>query len=1375
MKCFVKEEMIMDQKRNDIYFMGLDMGTSSVGWAITDEHYNLIRRKEKDLWGARLFEEAHTAQDRRMVRTNRRRNQRKKQRIAFVKEKFRAEIEKVDPSFFKRLDESQLYLEDKTIKAPYLLFNDQNFTDQDFYRQYPTVFHLRSEMLNSDKKFDIREIYIASSSLFEHRGNFLNKALGNDFLSVDQLFDDLIEVSALCDIVWNFDHETLNEVKKILSDRNYKKTEKLDKLKLCVRIDKRKEKNKIEFLKLLCGSKADLKIMFPQYTFEADSVSSFSFAEESWEQNLAMIEGKILSDEYELILLLKNIYDWSILANLMKNEKTGEMYPYLSMARKDLYEKHKEDLRLLKSVIKRLVPEEYNRFFREYNEKGNVYTNYIGSVQYHGKKQRFKHSTREDFYKEVKKVLQPFNGSDEEVGKIFAEIDLGTFMPKQITNTNGVIPNQVHAKELKDILEKASRYYDFLNETDDSGLTVKDQIMRMFTFQIPYYIGPLANFDGKGNSWAVRYEGQETTKVYPWNISKVIDEKETADQFIKRMIKTCTYLGDEYVLPKSSILYQKFAVLNELNSLKINGQPISAELKQNIYRDLFAKGKKVTQKGLLSYLKKQGIVSKEEKPVLSGFDIDFKNTLSSYRKFCDVFDTDNLNDEQSQMAEDIIEWVTVFGDSKKYIREKIEEKYPVLDSKQIKRILSFNFKDWGQLSRQFLELEGEDLETGEYRTMIQSLWETNNNLNQLLSGRFTYKENLDKKRKKIEKDLFEFTYEDLDGLYLSAPVKRMIWQTMKVMKDVVKVMKEPPKKLFIEMTRGDGKKERTVSRKKKLAELYGKIKDESYDWVKEINHHEEKDFRSKKLYLYYTQMGKCAYSGEAIDMNKLFDKNVYDIDHIYPQCRLKDDSLLNNCVLVKREENTNKGDLFPVRPEVQNKQESLWKFWLEKGLISQEKFNRLTRKTPFTDDELANFVNRQLVETGQATKAIADLFKFTFPESEIVYVKAGNVTEFRNKFKLYKCREVNNFHHAHDAYLNIVVGNVYDTKFTKNPRNYIKEQKKDSSNEKYHMDKIFNFSVSRNGVDAWITRNSESITTVRETLSKKKPIVTKKSYEFSGTIADATIYAKDKVKNTGYFPIKTSNPALRDMKKYGGVTSIKIAYFFLVEHEVKKKKIRTIECVPVYLKDKLKTAAQLEQYCKEELGLVNPLIRLKEIKKYSLLNIDNNFFYITGKTNDSYSITNAMELRVEPSEELHIRNLLKYKNQGYFNGLEKDFVEKNRKLYDILMKKHLTVFSHRPNSMGKKLENYKSTFDKLSVTDQVYILLQILRLTSTNEITSADLKLLGGSTSEGKMKISKNITGIAQRKMKQGEVPKIILINQSPSGLFESKIDLLTV
>ena len=35
------------------------------------------------------------------------------------------------------------------------------------------------------------------------------------------------------------------------------------------------------------------------------------------------------------------------------------------------------------------------------------------------------------------------------------EIEKGTFLPKQITASNGVIPNQVHKKELKKILTNA--------------------------------------------------------------------------------------------------------------------------------------------------------------------------------------------------------------------------------------------------------------------------------------------------------------------------------------------------------------------------------------------------------------------------------------------------------------------------------------------------------------------------------------------------------------------------------------------------------------------------------------------------------------------------------------------------------------------------------------------------------------------------------------------------------------------------------------------------------------------------------------------------------------------------------------------------------
>ena len=70
------------------YYLGLDMGTSSVGWAVTDENYKLLRVKGKDLWGIREFEEAQTAAERRSKRISRRRRQREVARIGLLKEYF---------------------------------------------------------------------------------------------------------------------------------------------------------------------------------------------------------------------------------------------------------------------------------------------------------------------------------------------------------------------------------------------------------------------------------------------------------------------------------------------------------------------------------------------------------------------------------------------------------------------------------------------------------------------------------------------------------------------------------------------------------------------------------------------------------------------------------------------------------------------------------------------------------------------------------------------------------------------------------------------------------------------------------------------------------------------------------------------------------------------------------------------------------------------------------------------------------------------------------------------------------------------------------------------------------------------------------------
>jgi CRISPR-associated endonuclease Csn1 len=89
-------------------YLGLDMGTNSVGWAVTNENYELLRGKGKDLWGSRLFDAAETSVERRLHRTARRNGQRQKARINFLIECFYDEIIKLDSGFFVRLKESKL-------------------------------------------------------------------------------------------------------------------------------------------------------------------------------------------------------------------------------------------------------------------------------------------------------------------------------------------------------------------------------------------------------------------------------------------------------------------------------------------------------------------------------------------------------------------------------------------------------------------------------------------------------------------------------------------------------------------------------------------------------------------------------------------------------------------------------------------------------------------------------------------------------------------------------------------------------------------------------------------------------------------------------------------------------------------------------------------------------------------------------------------------------------------------------------------------------------------------------------------------------------------------------------------------------------------
>ena len=127
---------------NEKIFVGLDIGTNSVGYAVTDDTYKLRKFKNNLMWGVHLFDEAKQSAERRAFRTARRRLDRRKQRIALLQEFFAHEILKVDKSFFFRLKESGLLPEDSEYRTRNILFDDEGFGDKEYYERYPTIHHL---------------------------------------------------------------------------------------------------------------------------------------------------------------------------------------------------------------------------------------------------------------------------------------------------------------------------------------------------------------------------------------------------------------------------------------------------------------------------------------------------------------------------------------------------------------------------------------------------------------------------------------------------------------------------------------------------------------------------------------------------------------------------------------------------------------------------------------------------------------------------------------------------------------------------------------------------------------------------------------------------------------------------------------------------------------------------------------------------------------------------------------------------------------------------------------------------------------------------------------------------------------------------------
>ena len=150
------------------YSVGLDMGTGSVGWCVVDKNGRLLHFKKQPTWGSRLFDSAQPASEARVHRGQRRRYVRRRWRLALLQGLFKEEMDKVDPEIVMRLNMSRLVEGDS-------IFNGNDFTIDDYYKRFPTIYHLRKWLMETDEKADLRLVYLAMHNIVKHRGNFLRQ------------------------------------------------------------------------------------------------------------------------------------------------------------------------------------------------------------------------------------------------------------------------------------------------------------------------------------------------------------------------------------------------------------------------------------------------------------------------------------------------------------------------------------------------------------------------------------------------------------------------------------------------------------------------------------------------------------------------------------------------------------------------------------------------------------------------------------------------------------------------------------------------------------------------------------------------------------------------------------------------------------------------------------------------------------------------------------------------------------------------------------------------------------------------------------------------------------------------------------------------
>lgn len=1355
----------------EVYNIGLDTGTSSVGYAMTDEKGRLLRFHKRPTYGSVLFEEAQTAKERRQKRSARRRLARQRKRIKLLQALVAPDVCAADPAFFLRMNESFLWAEDSKYekfyaKLPKALFVDGTVSVETL----PTIYHIRNELVKSTKQADIRYVYLAMHHIIKYRGHFLmeGQTLSDIGAEAPQKMQELLELltdpeSFVCGLAPA--ENAAKEICHTMENHSLRGMARKEQIQKLLYAGKKKESKEAaqSLASLLLGYKGSLKALI-DYENQTDAPEKTSLGAIEGETEETYLAG-MTEAQAEVFTRILELYRWQLFAEIRQN---GQTISDMMVAR---YEKHKADLKRLKKWIRTYRKDEYVTLFRDDNDPSGyaAYAHHLTSparfqqekftrCRQEGAKIK---SIPEGFYNKCRRILEskkidlPENARAE-ANEMLEEMKAdNVFLPLQRINLNGQIPNQIQAEELAKILDAQGKYYPTLREN-------REKILSICTFRLPYYVGPLyQDKNSPFQKWIVR---DMTQPAYPWNFFDVVNQTATAEGFIANLTNKCTYLPIEDVLPLHSLLYEEYLMLNELNRVRVKGNLIrDVQLKQRMLDELFAKNKSVSYKTFAKWLQLNSPYVDVTENDISGTQEPGKFTASLRTRYDLEKHGFTVNDQTTEQLETLVRWSTIFED-RSILKKLIQEKYPNVTDSQLSFLVQRRYTGWGRLSEKLLTGV-----LGEYEnqpaTIMEVLRATNENFMQVLNNpQYRFQEKIAKERLiELGEPKAEIDYDEIRKLQVSPALKRGIWTAVRIVKELIEHQGCHPHAIYLENTREetpDEKKQRTQSRLNQVEQMYKELaEDKTAEKVPSECWEVLKNCRDKKKlddqqYLYLLQLGKSLYSGKPLDFDQL--SATTQIDHILPQCYIVDNSIENRA-LVLSGENQRKADNLLLADSIRDSQRPWWNYLRQKGFMGEKKFKNLTRSVVSEEDK-QKFIARQLVETGQMVQCVTELFKRYYPDVHVSGIKAGLSSELREQYGLYKIRELNDMHHAYDAFLAATMGNFVerfmpwlDNESSAAIR-FRKAQGAKKDDDKVDLSSKHGMILARFSRDQVDADTGEIIRNAQQDICYLKAVwgyhdghVVFLKRQKSGKITEASRY------RAGHASAKLPLKKGMSCQRYGGFDSIKPAYIAAISYQKGKQRAGALVNVPIYLAEAIeKNPKVLVDYLEKDYPGVQ-IIRSKILIRQKIEYEGNEL--TLGSCTETY---NAKELFLPTF--LHPILAKIYNASCALTDADENQLNT---LIDVLLEK---LSSQYPIYSGalKALEAKKSEILSLSIADKGKFIAE------TMKITSAGKEYAKYSTSLPKL-------GIADKGRLNNKLPhpeKIILIDQSITGLREKRTKL---